>query len=183
MSGRLCLWYDFPMADILIKNCFLTLRTVTPNETEPILWLYRTCEDFLALGPAPKASLAMVQKDLEISFQDDGCFCGIYNTAGQLVGVVDFIPSCLEGKPDNAFFSLIMIAAPCRNKGIGNQTVRLVEKEIRKNAGITEIRSAVQVNNPTTIRFWQRNGYRIISGPELQPDSTTVFHLSKKLSK
>jgi ribosomal protein S18 acetylase RimI-like enzyme len=171
------------MTDILIKSRSLTLRSVNPNDTEAILGVYRACEDFLAWGPEPKASLEMVQKDLEMSRQDGGCFCGIFNTGGQLAGIIDFVASGFEGKMDIAFFSLIMIAAPFRNQGIGNRTVRLVEKEIRKNLGITEIRSAVQVNNAAAIRFWQKNGYRVISGPELQPDSTTVFRLSKKLGK
>lgn len=171
------------MTDILIKSRSLTLRTVTLNDTEAILGIYRGCEDFLALGPEPKASLEMLQKDLEISRQKGGCFCGIFNTAGQLAGVVDFIPSGFEGKADTAFLSLLMIALQYRNQGIGIETVRLVESEIKKNTGISEIRSGVQVNNPQAIQFWQKNGYKIVSGPELLPDSTTVFRLSKKLSK
>ncbi len=175
------LWYDSPMTDILIKSRLLTLRTVTPNDTESILGVYRQCEDFLALGPEPKASLEMVQKDLEISRQEGGCFCGIYNPGDHLFGVVDFVPRDFEGKADSAFISLLMIALQYRNQGIGIETVRLVESEIKKNIGISEIRSGVQVNNPQAIQFWQKNGYKIVSVPELRPDSTTVFQLSKKL--
>jgi ribosomal protein S18 acetylase RimI-like enzyme len=170
------------MTDI-IKSRSLILRTVTPNDTEAILEVYRACEDFLALGPTPKASLEMVQQDLEMSRQDGGNFCGIFNAGGQLAGIVDFIPAGFDGKTDTAFFTLIMIAASYRNQGIGNHTVSLVEKEIIKDKHITEIRSAVQVNNPAAIRFWQKNGYCIVSGPELQPDTTIVFRLSKKLGK
>ncbi|MGP8079631.1 MAG: GNAT family N-acetyltransferase [Dehalococcoidales bacterium] len=169
------------MTDILIKSRSLTLRTVTLNDTEAILGIYRGCEDFLALGPEPKASLEMVLKDLEISQQEGSCFCGIYNPGEHLVGVVDFIPMGFEGKADIAFISLIMIAAPFRNQGIGNKTVSLTEGEITKDGDVIEIRSAVQINNPAAIRFWQKNGYRIASAPELQSDSTTVFRLSKKL--
>jgi len=169
------------MTDILIKTRSLILHTVAPNDIEAILGVYRACEDFLALGPAPKASLEMVQKDLEISRQEGGCFCGIFNAAGQLIGVVDFILSGFEGKTDTAFLSLLMIALQYRNQGIGIETVRLVEAEIKKNTCISEIRSGVQVNNPQAIQFWQKNGYRIVSGPELLPDTTTVFRLSKKL--
>jgi RimJ/RimL family protein N-acetyltransferase len=169
------------MTVILIKSRLLTLRTVTPNDTEAILGVYRACEDFLALGPEPKASLEMVQKDLEISRQEGGCFCGIFNAGGQLAGVVDFIPSGFEGKADTAFLSLLMIALQYRNQGIGIETVRLVEREIQKDTTITEIRSGVQVDNPQAIQFWQQNGYRIVSGPELLPDTTIVYRLSKKL--
>jgi ribosomal protein S18 acetylase RimI-like enzyme len=169
------------MTDILIKSSSLTLRTITPNDTEAILGVYHACEDFLALGPEPKASIKMVLVDLEISRQEGGCFCGIYGPTGNMLGVVDFVHGEFEGKADTAFFSLIMIAAPYRNQGIGNKTISLIEKEIKKDKHIIEIRSAVQVNNPVAIRFWQKNGYRIVSGPELQPDTTIVYRLSKKL--
>ena len=56
-----------------------------------------------------------------------------------------------------------------------------MEAEIRKDDRITTIESGVQVNNPNAIRFWQRRGYRIISGPTLMPDQTTVFALRKDL--
>ena len=171
------------MTDILIKSRGLTLRMVTPNDTEAILGVYCACEDFLALGPAPKATLEMVQKDLEISRQEGGSFCGIFNAEGQLAGIADFIPSGFEGHKGTAFFSLIMIAAQFRNQGIGNKTVSLIENEIKKDKHITEIRSAVQVNNPAAIRFWQKNGYCIVSVPEFQPDTTIVYRLSKKLVK
>jgi ribosomal protein S18 acetylase RimI-like enzyme len=169
------------MTDILIKGRSLTLRTVTPNDTEAILGVYRASEDFLALGPVPKASLEMILEDLEISRQEGGCFCGIYGPTGNMLGVVDFVPGGFEGKTDAAFLSLLMIAAPYRNQGTGNKTINLIEKEIIKDKHITEIRSAVQVNNPAAIRFWQKNGYRIVSGPELQPDTTIVYRLRKKL--
>ena len=96
-------------------------------------------------------------------------------------GVVDFVPGGFEGKADTAFLSLLMIALQYRNQGIGIETVRLVEREIQKDTAVTEIRSGVQVNNPAAIRFWQKNGYKIVSGPELLPDTTTAFQLSKKL--
>jgi ribosomal protein S18 acetylase RimI-like enzyme len=171
------------MANIFIKGSSLTIRTVTENNKEDILEVYRRCEDFLALGPEPKASIKMVLADLEISRQEASCFCGIYHNEEHLVGVVDFVPRGFEGKADTAFLSLLMIALQYRNQGIGIETVRLVEAEIKKNKCISEICSGVQVNNPQAIQFWQKNGYKIVSGPELLPDTTTAFQLSKKLSQ
>ena len=126
--------------------------------------------------------MEMVFTDLDISRQYGGCFCGIFNPDDHLFGVVDFVPRGFEGKADTAFLSLLMIALQYRNQGIGIETVRLVEAEIKKNTCISEIRSGVQVNNPQAIQFWQKNGYKIVSGPELLPDTTTAFQLSKKLS-
>jgi hypothetical protein len=37
------------------------------------------------------------------------------------------------------------------------------------------------VNNPLAVQFWQRMGYRIVGGPTLMPDQTTVFDLRKDL--
>ncbi|MDO9333882.1 MAG: GNAT family N-acetyltransferase [Dehalococcoidales bacterium] len=96
--------------------------------------------------------------------------------------MVDFIPVGFERKPDTAFISLIMIATPFRKQGIGTETIQLIEREIKKDAHVTEIRSAVQENNPRATKFWQKNGYRIVGKPELRPDNTTVFQLRKNLS-
>ena len=145
-----------------------------------ILDVYRQCEDFLALGPQPRASLAMVQDDLRLS-EAEGVFCGIFDAAGQMLGVVDFVPRLFEQDPQRAFLSLLMIAAPYRGQGLGAAVVRYVEQEIRKDPRITTIDSGVQVNNPAAIRFWQRMGYHIIGGPDALPDHTTVFHLRKRL--
>jgi ribosomal protein S18 acetylase RimI-like enzyme len=74
-----------------------------------------------------------------------------------------------------------MIAAPFRKQGIGAAAVAAVEDEIRRDPEITTIYSGVQVNNPQAIKFWQRQGYRIVSGPILHPDRTTAFDLRKDL--
>jgi ribosomal protein S18 acetylase RimI-like enzyme len=157
----------------------LEIRSITQVDLGAVLNVYRQCEDFLALGPVSTASMEMVLADLELSRREGGNFCGIYTPDGKMVGIVDYVASNFEGNPHTAFLSLLMIAAPFRKHGIGQVVVTAVENEIRKNPQVTTIRSGVQVNNPQAIRFWQRNGYRIVSGPELMPDQTTVFGLQK----
>jgi ribosomal protein S18 acetylase RimI-like enzyme len=158
------------------------IRPITPDALDAVLAVYRQCEDFLALGPAPVASLEMVLQDLEISRCEGGVFCGIYDaTAGQMLGVVDYVLRNFEGNPHHAFLSLLMIAAPYRGRGVGQAVVTMVEREIRKDAQVTAILAGVQVNNPQAVRFWQKHGYRIVSGPTLMPDQTTVFGLRKDL--
>lgn len=164
---------------MLVRDSFLQVRPITQDERGAALDVYRQCEDFLALGPVPTASMAMVLGDVEISRRQGGVFCGIYAADGSMIGIVDFVPGNFEGDPHIAFLSLLMIAAPWRKQGIGTKIVELIEKEIRKNAQITTILSGVQVNNPQAVRFWQKNGYRIVGGPELQPDQTTTFRLQK----
>ena len=155
---------------------------MTRDDLDAVLDVYRQCEDFLALGPEPAASMEMVLRDIETSQRDGGLFCGIFATEGQTVGVVDFVPSDFEDDPHVAFLSLLMIAAPHRNRGIGQAVVTLIKDEIERNPQVTTILSAVQVNNPQAVRFWQKNGYRIVGGPELQPDGTTTFRLRKSAS-
>lgn len=167
----------------IVVNSRLRIRPIMHDELDAVLDVYRQCEDFLALGPAATASMAMVLQDIEISQREGGIFCGIYasdeTTDGEMIGVVDYVPRGYEGDPHLAYFSLLMIAAPFRQQGVGKAVVEAIEQEITKDAQITAILAGVQVNNPAAIQFWQQRGYRIVSGPTLMPDQTTVFGLQK----
>ncbi len=151
---------------LIARNNRVEIRALTPADAETALEVYRKCEDFLALGPEPRASLHMVLADMETSRREGGVFGGAYRR-GKLIGIVDFIPS--------GFFSLLMITRPFRGKGLGSAVVGLVEGQMQ---GAT-VRTAVQVNNPDGLRFWQKTGYRVVSGPELQPDGTTTVRMEK----
>ena len=170
------------MTIITILKHNLEIRPIQADGLEAVLDVYRQCEDFLALGPVSTASMEMVLKDLEISQNEGGIFCGIYRADGKMIGVIDYVPRNFEGSPQTAYLSLLMIAAPFRKRGIGQAIVEAVEREIRKNPTITTIRAGVQVNNPQAIWFWQSHGYQIVSGPKLMPDQTTVFDLRKDLA-
>jgi ribosomal protein S18 acetylase RimI-like enzyme len=155
------------------------IRPVQPEDLEQVLEVYRQCEDFLALGPTPRASVEMVLGDLKISQEAGGIFCGIYKDSQDMIGVLDYIPQNFEGNPDWAFIELLMIAAPHRRKGLGKEIVQLVEKEIVQNPRITDILLGVQVNNPGAQEFWRKVGYQIISGPVDCGDGTTAYRLCK----
>lgn len=160
----------------------LEIRPITEHDLEEVLEVYRQNEDFLALGPEPKASMAMVLPDIETSRHEKGVFCGVCASDGSLIGVVDFVPGDFEGTTHVAFISLLMIIAPWRRQGIGTRILKLVESKIRMTGGVSEIRTAVQLNNPAALRFWQRNHYRVFGNPELRPDQTVVSYLRKELS-
>ena len=164
---------------IAIQEPSLEIRPITDNDLNAVLDVYVQCEDFLALGPVPTASMEMVLKDIEISQNEAGIFCGIYTADGKMIGVVDYVPGNYRGDPHAAFLELLMIAAPFRKQGNGKAVVRAVEQEIRKDVQVSMILSGVQLNNPEAIRFWQRNGYRIVNGPTLFPDQTTAYSLQK----
>jgi len=156
----------------------LKIKTVKPDDKDDILEVYRQCEDFLTLGPQPKASLEMVIKDIDDAYNEGGVFQGIY-ISGKIIGVVSYIRKGFEDKLSNAFISLLMIIPPFRKKGIGTKIVNTVEKEIFMDKRVTTILTAVQVNNPEALRFWERNGYHIGGGPVTRPDGTTVFQLRR----
>jgi ribosomal protein S18 acetylase RimI-like enzyme len=166
---------------IVIHKHSLEIRPVAHNDLDAVLDVYKQCEDFLALGPVATASTDMVLKDIEISQNDAGLFCGIFTADGKMIGVVDYVPNNYLGKPHVAYLSLLMIAVPFRNQRIGNAVVDAVEDEIRKDTQVMVILAGVQVNNPQAIRFWQRNGYRIVSEPKLHPDQTIAFDLRKDI--
>jgi ribosomal protein S18 acetylase RimI-like enzyme len=168
---------------MLIQSDSFEVRTITQMDLEAVLDLYRQCEDFLVLGPKPTASIKMVLEDIDISRRAQGVFCGVFAGDDGIIGIVDFVPGNFEGNPHVAFFSLLMIAPDFRNQGIGATIVELIEKEIKKNAQVTAILSAVQANNPKGLRFWQKNGYRIVGGPQPQPDHTTTFSLQKDFNQ
>lgn len=158
------------------------IRPLADCDLDDILAVYRQCADFLALGPQPTATPDMVRQDLARSAAEGGVFCGIYAADGQPIGVVDFVPRRAGGRPEHAFFSLLMIAAPHRRQGIGREVVALIEGEAKRDPGVTAILTAVQLNNPAAIRFWHRSGYEIAGGPALQPDGTTTYLLRKELT-
>lgn len=157
-----------------------TLRTMNEADMDALLALYHQCEDFLALGPRPHASVEMVRGDLALSAEDGGTFCGIYTPDGELAGVVDFTPGGRRGNSHEGHIELLMLAPAYRGRRLGEAFVRAVEAIIWQAADVQAIAVEAQVNNPGAIRFWQRMGYRMISGPHAQTDGTTSWYLRKE---
>jgi ribosomal protein S18 acetylase RimI-like enzyme len=166
---------------IIIPEHALEIRPVTREDLEAVLDVYRQCEDFLALGPVPTASMEMVLKDIEISQGEGGIFCGIYCADGKMIGVLDYVPANYQGEAQSAYLALLMIVADHRGQGLGKAVVEAFDEEIRKNGQVRTILAGVQVNNLQAVQFWQRRGYRIVSGPKRMPDQTTVYDLRKEI--
>lgn len=159
----------------------MEFRWIRLDETglEPLLGLYRQCEDFLALGPNPAASPEMVLADLALSRENGGEFYGIY-VGDELAGVLDLIPSGYEGEAHTAFLELLMLAAKWRGQGLGESVFAAVVERLR-GEGIHTLKAGVQVNNPGALRFWLRQGFHITSAPKLLADGTTCVDLSLNL--
>jgi ribosomal protein S18 acetylase RimI-like enzyme len=138
---------------MLIRAGSLEIRSVTQDDLDSVLAVYQQCEDFLALGPVAAASMQMVLKDIELSKDAGGRYCGIHAANEKMIGVVDFVPNNYEGNPQAAYLSLLMIAASYRNLGIGRIVLEAVEQAVRQDAQVTEMLLGVQANNPQALRF------------------------------
>jgi ribosomal protein S18 acetylase RimI-like enzyme len=167
------------MITLKMQDKNFEIRPIAEDELDAVLEVYRHCEDFLALGPVATASMEMVLKDIELSKEEGGIFCGIYTPDGSMIGVVDYVPSKYQGNPQAAYLELLMIDSSFRSRGIGKAVFDAVENEIRKNPSVTVFFAGVQVNNPRAVQFWLRNGFRIISEPKRMPDQTIAFDLRK----
>jgi GNAT superfamily N-acetyltransferase len=158
----------------------MKIQPITDRDLPAVLDIYQQCEDFLALGPNPRASLEMVAADRALSAAQNGIFCGIFEPDGMLLGVLDFIPKGYHGVPNCAYLELLMLAAPARSRGVGAQALSWLEGELR-STGITRLEAGVQVNNPRAIRFWQNHGFMICGPSEVLPDGTECYPLVKTL--
>jgi hypothetical protein len=96
---------------LFIQQDTFVVKPLGENELDAVLEVYRQCENFLALGPQPRASMKMVLDDIEHSRAENGVFCGIYNPEGTMMGILDVVPRNFEGNARHAFISLLMIAA------------------------------------------------------------------------
>ena len=171
-----------PIDSKVIKTARCTIKTVGDDQLGQLLDVYRECEDFLSLGPQPKASLEMVRADLEQSKTEGGTYCGIWDSQGEIIGIVDFIAGGYDGEAEQGFLSLLMISKSHRGLGIGTEIVAAIEERLMEGYGVTTMLSAVQSNNHAAMCFWQRMGYRVVTGPEPQQDGTVTCGLRKDLA-
>jgi RimJ/RimL family protein N-acetyltransferase len=165
----------------LFKAGGLSIRKYTEDDIPAILEVYHQNEDFLSLGPVPKASLTMVRDDIEQSSRENSLFCVIETKLGEIIGVMDFAPQ--RGGPDTSYLALLMISAPSRSMGYGKSIMEAFEKYLVNTFKSRVLKAGVMVNNPKAIRFWESMGFNINRTPELLRDKTTVFRLSKNISK
>lgn len=124
------------MIAVRVRDDLFEIRPVGPDDVGAALAEYRQCEDFLALGPEATASKEMVVNDITTSQGHGGRFCGIFTAEGDMIGVADYVPRHFEGDPQAAYLSLLMIAAPFQERGIGAAIVEAVEHEILTDAPV-----------------------------------------------
>lgn len=153
------------------------LRPVGEVDLPELVALYEQCADFLRLSYEGPIDAAYVAGDLALSRAEGGCFQGIYLPDGTLAGVLDHVPNNYQGNSGMAFLLLLLIAGPLRGQGLGAAVVRQVIAQARQDPAVRCLQSAVQVDNPRGVAFWERMGFVAIRPPQLQPDGTTTFRL------
>ena len=157
----------------------LTVSTIDERDLPTLFEIYKQCEDFLALGPVPVASMQMVRADIEHSRAENGQYCAIRDGQDQIIGVLDFIAKSEDHC--TGVLSLLMIGIPWRGKGYGRAVVHALEAYLRKNHGIERMDAGVQTNNGAAIRFWKSVGYQLSTEPCNMPDRTVVYSMTKVL--
>jgi ribosomal protein S18 acetylase RimI-like enzyme len=157
----------------------LKVAKVTGDDLPELLSVYKACEDFLALGPDPRASVDMIEKDLADSRKEAGEYCTIRNSEGALIGVIDIILKALE--PSTCYLMLLMIGKPWRNRGYGRMVMVALEEYLREQYGSKQLDAEVQTTNPKAIHFWKSFGFQISEMAEDQPDGTVTYAMTKEL--
>lgn len=165
---------------MLIIKDDIKIQEFKQDDFDNVLDIYKQSEDFLELGPEPYASKEMVLNDIDYSQKCGGCYCTIFYDAN-IVGIIDYISTINEKRPNDSYINLIMIKKDYRSRGLGQKVLETLEEYFIKENRISSIFISVQENNPKGIAFWIRQGYEIISGPELQEDTTVVLHMKKAL--
>lgn len=160
----------------LFSAATFEIRPLADHELKSTLEVYKQCEDFLALGPVPFASMEMVQADIDHSKKENGVYCGIWNKDNKQIGVIDFIPEVEKGI---AVLSLLMISKQYRYNGIGTAIVESLEAYLKMNYKTQIIQSGVQINNEPGIKFWKRRGFILENEAKDMGDGTTAFQMIK----
>jgi RimJ/RimL family protein N-acetyltransferase len=125
----------------------IKLVRVSETNIDQVFQVYKECEDFLSLGPEPKASLDMVYKDLEYSRESSGIYNLIMDENGCIIGIIDYIPYKYGKNGDYCYISLIMIKSQYRSQGYGKRVLREIEESVHRAYGISQFRASVQINN------------------------------------
>lgn len=156
------------------------MRVHTAADIQAILSVYEQSEDFLSLGPVPKASMKMVSADIEHSTRSGGVFCVIENHDGSQVGVLDFVP---QYSTHTCFLSLLMIARDHRGKGYGQAIIQALESYLRRNYKTHSIESGVQTNNSRGMGFWRKCGFDIGNIARALDDRTVAYSMRKEIKQ
>ncbi|WP_315116949.1 GNAT family N-acetyltransferase [uncultured Clostridium sp.] len=142
---------EFDLQDINILNI--------QKEDEEIIqhWLYEQCE-FYEGDIYPIEIDKLHDRFLEYYISENEFFVKIQHD-GKLIGI---IKGRIEFKnPTEAWVWCIMLDYRYRNLGIGSNIINELNKYLIREYGVANLYTTI-VENPKTINFLKKNGYKII---------------------
>lgn len=149
------------------------VRRLCEDDVADIDALHMRCADFVRLvegrDPAEGDGLALLHDRPERVPLADKIVFGIYAN-GDMKGAIEL----LRNYPTNGIWYLgtLLIDPERRGSGTGASVYAALTKWVAGNGG-SAIRLIVQRENPSALRFWLRQGFRVIGALEQQTSART----------
>jgi RimJ/RimL family protein N-acetyltransferase len=135
--------------------------TGKPEEMEALNELLKIVPDYTRRcrgeeqGPlSPAELLGFMPKGVEV---DNKILYGIYFNH-RMVGCVDLIKAYPDAR--TVLVNLLLIAEDVQGAGLGSESFKEIEKEIRTMEGIERIRIGILRSNDFVQNFWRKMGFR-----------------------
>lgn len=152
------------MDSILLSKKY-KVRKLTKNDIDIIYDLSKDNKIFYEYHP-PFVTKESIIDDMEAlppgKDYDDKFYIGYYND-DELVAVMDLILK--YPNEDISFIGLFMMKIKYQGKGIGTSIINDLCKSLRK-LGFKSIRLGVDIGNPQSNHFWQKNNFKVIKEEE-----------------
>ncbi len=141
------------------------VRKLTKNDLEKIYDLSKDNKIFYEYHP-PFVTKESIIDDMEAlpprKDYEDKFYIGYYND-DELVAVMDLILK--YPNEDISFIGLFMMKIKYQGKGIGTSIINDLCESLR-TLGFKSIRLGVDIGNPQSNHFWQKNDFKVIKEDE-----------------
>ena len=165
----------------------LEMRTLGARDYPAVVEIYRQTPRFIVElnGRSPDSiGLEMVEEDAAKAANHGATFAGLFlRESGQMIGVVDYVPSGYGGQPNRAWIALLLIAEPYQRQGYGTEAYRLIEETVFADSDVQTLGLGVLVNNGPALGFWRAMGYERVGSTVQDRDGRDVVMLQKQQSR
>lgn len=152
---------------MILKGDGFEIRPLTACKLDAAVQVYRQAGGDDRRDPQRKITGLDVLEDIDLSRQEGGLVCGIYDTNDEMVGVVEFVPADFGGRSDSACIRSFKVAGPYRSRGLGVKVLKLLEGEFKKDARVRLLWAGFDENCPTQQAFAARHGFRAATQEDL----------------
>ncbi len=165
----------------------LEMRALGARDYPAVVEIYRQTPRFIVElngRLADSIGLEMVEEDAAQAANHGATFAGLFlRENGQMIGVVDYVPSGYGGQPNRAWIALLLIAEPYQRQSYGSEVYRLIEESIFADPDVQTIGLGVLVNNGPALGFWRTMGYERVGSTVQDRDGRDVVMLQKQRSR